>query len=365
MRYGSSLCLDLEPSLAPKKFNELLRESVFIEDAKRLTKMTELMDALEEEKKKAEAFKRELPLTMILLNDAIEGMREMEIGLKKPVLKEFIAPVNTKTDEKINWMSSAQLWSDNSCNKNKAIDLKEKEKESEGYSFPGCKYSNGGGDFMPIKDLGFLSFSKDEKERVFPLPDLTLLSPGIKTPSGESDVDVDLNSKRDSGGLESSAASAQSNLQPKKQRRCWSPELHTRFVKALQELGGPQAATPKQIRELMRVDGLTNDEVKSHLQKYRLHNRRHTLPATSSSTASNHRIVVLGEMLPPSVHYEILKPIKSISSTPKSPLRLARTAQRFSLTFSEEDDGKPESCSRRGHLQGPSNEETGIMGIKT
>jgi hypothetical protein len=27
-------------------------------------------------------------------------------------------------------------------------------------------------------------------------------------------------------------------------------------------------ATPKQIRELMKVDGLTNDEVKSHLQVY-------------------------------------------------------------------------------------------------
>ena len=26
------------------------------------------------------------------------------------------------------------------------------------------------------------------------------------------------------------------------------------------------AATPKQIRELMQVEGLTNDEVKSHLQ---------------------------------------------------------------------------------------------------
>lgn len=118
--------------------------------------------------------------------------------------------------------------------------LQQKEKESEGYSFPGCEYSNGGGDFMPIKDLGFLSITKDEKEPVFPSPDLTLLFPGIKTPSGESDVEIGLNSKRDSGGLESSSASAQSNLLPKKQRRCWSPELHTRFVKALQELGGPQ-----------------------------------------------------------------------------------------------------------------------------
>jgi hypothetical protein len=31
-------------------------------------------------------------------------------------------------------------------------------------------------------------------------------------------------------------------------------------------MGCIAAATPKQIRELMKVDGLTNDEVKSHLQ---------------------------------------------------------------------------------------------------
>ena len=31
-------------------------------------------------------------------------------------------------------------------------------------------------------------------------------------------------------------------------------------------LGHFAVATPKQIRELMQVDGLTNDEVKSHLQ---------------------------------------------------------------------------------------------------
>ncbi|PHT71219.1 hypothetical protein T459_26323, partial [Capsicum annuum] len=52
----------------------------------------------------------------------------------------------------------------------------------------------------------------------------------------------------------------------RKQRRCWSPELHRRFLQALQQLGGSHVATPKQIRELMKVDGLTNDEVKSHLQ---------------------------------------------------------------------------------------------------
>ncbi|KAJ0959679.1 hypothetical protein J5N97_000671 [Dioscorea zingiberensis] len=38
----------------------------------------------------------------------------------------------------------------------------------------------------------------------------------------------------------------------RKARRCWSPDLHRRFVNALQILGGSQVATPKQIRELMR-----------------------------------------------------------------------------------------------------------------
>jgi len=54
------------------------------------------------------------------------------------------------------------------------------------------------------------------------------------------------------------------------------PELHWRFVSGLQKLRGSQGKKlifclllfiqPKQIRELMQVDGLTNDEVKSHLQ---------------------------------------------------------------------------------------------------
>ncbi|KAI4964113.1 hypothetical protein ZWY2020_008376 [Hordeum vulgare] len=79
--------------------------------------------------------------------------------------------------------------------------------------------------------------------------------------------------------------------QSRKTRRCWSPELHRHFVAALHQLGGPQVATPKQIREVMKVDGLTNDEVKSHLQKYRLHNQR-----SPSSSSASHPIMLVGDL---------------------------------------------------------------------
>ncbi|KAK8344633.1 hypothetical protein V6Z12_A07G091000 [Gossypium hirsutum] len=63
----------------------------------------------------------------------------------------------------------------------------------------------------------------------------------------------------------------------KNNRRCWSFELHSRFVEALNMLGGIEVATPKQIRDLMQVEGLTIDQVKSHLQKYRLHSGKFRL----------------------------------------------------------------------------------------
>ncbi|KAG8662410.1 transcription factor HHO5 [Manihot esculenta] len=56
----------------------------------------------------------------------------------------------------------------------------------------------------------------------------------------------------------------------KNNRRSWTPELHARFAVVLHLLGGPEVATPKQIRDQMQVEGLTTNQVKSHLQKYRM-----------------------------------------------------------------------------------------------
>jgi len=45
----------------------------------------------------------------------------------------------------------------------------------------------------------------------------------------------------------------------------WTPELHKKFVKAVEQLGIDQAI-PSRILEIMKVEGLTRHNVASHLQ---------------------------------------------------------------------------------------------------
>nr|QSD99621.1 MYB family transcription factor [Melilotus albus] len=56
----------------------------------------------------------------------------------------------------------------------------------------------------------------------------------------------------------------------KKPRVVWSAELHKKFLDAVSQLG-PDKAVPKKILELMNVEGITRENVASHLQKFRLY----------------------------------------------------------------------------------------------
>ncbi|OIW19726.1 hypothetical protein TanjilG_18536 [Lupinus angustifolius] len=331
----SKLSLDCKTHMALKSFGGQNSDQNY--------KVEEIISQLEEERLKIDAFKRELPLCMQLLTNAMEASRQQLEVLKvnqgtRPVLEEFIpikhstyesfsAEKETKiTDNKADWMTSAQLWSQASeGTKQQATtiitSLPTEAVDNIGFSMNPSLVLNhnnkqgnhngggGGGAFLPflkernssqisaLRALPELALASAEKE----IEDKKCEDPCLKmenSSKGGTDGMVVDQGKGPSHAQNTTTAAAATTQTHRKARRCWSPELHRRFVNALQMLGGSQVATPKQIRELMKVDGLTNDEVKSHLQKYRLHTRRPS-PSPQSGAPPPQLVVLGGIWVPP------------------------------------------------------------------
>lgn len=72
----------------------------------------------------------------------------------------------------------------------------------------------------------------------------------------------------------------------KKKRLTWTPELHTRFIDAVNQLGIHNAA-PKTIHQYMNVPYLTTEHIKSHLQKYRLQMKKQKSGGSSRLGCAN------------------------------------------------------------------------------
>ncbi|KAL3367876.1 hypothetical protein AABB24_008980 [Solanum stoloniferum] len=298
--------------------------------SEKMERCQQYIDALEQERTKIQVFSRELPLCLELVTQAIESHKQQLSGTTTeynlnaqstecsddehtssdvPVLEEFIPLKSTFSHEdededdeenqshksksfiinnnnntsnstsskdtknkKSDWLRSVQLWNQTSDPTPKEELIPKKVSVVE------VKKNGSGGAFHPFK----------KEKNAVAVVETTPTSGVVLTATGSSTVE-------NGGGSKKEDKDGQ-----RKQRRCWSPELHRRFLHALQQLGGSHVATPKQIRELMKVDGLTNDEVKSHLQKYRLHTRR---PSPSSIHNNNQQppqfVVVGGIWVPP------------------------------------------------------------------
>ncbi|PIN11162.1 hypothetical protein CDL12_16241 [Handroanthus impetiginosus] len=312
MTSSSELSFDCKPHL----YTMLLKSFGDQTSSEQTLKLEEFLARLEEERLKIDAFKRELPLCMQLLTNAMEASRQQLQSQRrnqeaKPVLEEFIPLKNTNSSndeneeinnvssDKANWMTSAQLWNqENEGTKAQQSPLMTSPQEADIKLALNAKQRiNGGGAFHP--------FSSKDRES---FPELALAS-SHKEEMEDKKSSSDTNSRRENSGKcggdsvaaekEQVSGTANTTQTHRKARRCWSPDLHRRFVTALQMLGGSQVATPKQIRELMKVDGLTNDEVKSHLQKYRLHTRRPSPSPQATVTAAPQVVVLGGIWVPP------------------------------------------------------------------
>ncbi|XP_047050470.1 transcription factor HHO3-like [Lolium rigidum] len=330
--------------------------------AEKAARLEECARSLEVEKAKMEVFRRELPISVHLIADGTSIRPsllaasvfylylwlkdELAQHRKRPAPDQLLATapslsppakrkaegVKTEADgtDKRSWMSSAQLWTcgSHSCastsTSNGGSDRKQPQKVSSAFM-----QLNG----MPV----FAKSSERPEAATMAVPDLSLTSPVIDVP-GPAAPSANSSAVTDAG--------EQRRQQSRKARRCWSPELHRRFVAALQRLGGPHVATPKQIRDMMKVDGLTNDEVKSHLQKYRLHTRR---------TSNSDRQQQSAGVWPPPEQYTTSQHSTSQSGSPQGPLRLMTTGSSRDVSATagdscdggeeEEEDGKSASYS--------------------
>uniref|UniRef100_A0A803Q8W0 HTH myb-type domain-containing protein n=1 Tax=Cannabis sativa TaxID=3483 RepID=A0A803Q8W0_CANSA len=213
------LTLSLKPSYVPQTLTSLLSDLAKIDDVeKKISILNDYLKKYEEELSQIKDLRYDVPQCMLLLMDAIEIVKD---EITKTTMRKVVYD-----DQDISVLYDYNHHLDGHKLKRRVSEFLTSKKETYQND-----YRN---DEMQMKDI--------------------IINNTINKNNAEQELLLDSNWK----GTTIT-------------RRTWTPPLHLKFLQALDVLGGHEVATPKQIKEQMKVENLTNDQVKSHLQKYRLH----------------------------------------------------------------------------------------------
>ncbi|CAN0864252.1 Transcription factor HHO5 [Linum grandiflorum] len=215
------LSLDLGPVFIPKTVDQCLKEVSKLKDVnQKLSKLDDLVNRLEDERRKIDGFRRELPLCFLLLTDAVLKLKEEALEVKRNCCGE--EDEEGKKEKKKSWMESVQLWKNGDSTTTCKSEQKQRSEEEDNRST--CE--------NPIKKGSSTVRKEEEKEVVSQATELSLMTPF----AAPEQVKVHHSNHSISVKPRLGLGHQQYN---KKQRRCWAPELHRLFVDVLAELGGP------------------------------------------------------------------------------------------------------------------------------
>eukprot|EP00257_Ricinus_communis_P019819 XP_015578915.1 transcription factor HHO5-like [Ricinus communis] len=262
------LSLSLKPSYVPKTIANFLKDLSKIDNlSDRLMLLNDYLQRHQEELSKVEAFRHQFPQCMLLLLNAIETLKREIMNIRNDARFEY------REGPLMDFFSIKRKKYENMERTNS--DIEEKK------AFMGISsklYERNHGDKKQNVTLQSWNFREGSNA----ISAANMFSTINNRTSSKRCDHQELAKSSDIGSMSLMFNDQPLNIQSKPMpvpivkscRRSWTPKLHAKFVQAIEYLGGVEVATPKQIKEAMKVEGLTNDQVKSHLQKYRLNSRR-------------------------------------------------------------------------------------------
>ncbi|XP_076901470.1 transcription activator GLK1-like [Bidens hawaiensis] len=154
---------------------------------------------------------------------------------------------------------------------------------------------SGGEDSCEFNNNSVTSFSSDKKhEELMSTKEVVSKKDGGHEAEATNIVPKE---KETNLGIKSLSDKSKSSSQGKRKVKVdWTPELHRRFVQAVEQLGVDKAV-PSRILEIMGIGCLTRHNIASHLQKYRSH-RKHLLAREAEAASWSHRRQMYGGTKP-------------------------------------------------------------------